>query len=501
MFVVEVGTVLTILFTVAELFGYQSQAPARLPDRAGRLAVPDGAVRQLRRGPGRGARQGPGRRPAQDAAGDAGLPAARRRHDRGDRLHRLCGPATGSWSRPARSFPATARSSRASPRSTSRPSPASRPRSSARPAATAPASPAARASSPTASSCEITAGAGKSFLDRMIALVEGAIRQRTPNEIALSLVLAAFTLIFLIVTAALWPMARNAELYMTDYLGTSEPVQEPGHRRADAGGPAGLPDPDDHRRPAGGHRHRRHGPGPAGQHHRQERQGGRGGRRRRHAAAGQDRHHHHRQSPGDAVRARWATTRPARWASWPPWPRSPTRRPRARASSTLFARPIDVDTTPGGRRSPPAMPASCEFTAQTRMSGIDLPDGRRIRKGAADAVIRHVQHGAAARARPGVQEQVDAVASQGRDAAAGLRGQPHRRPGRAGRHPQAGHARALRAAAAHGPADRDGHRRQPADGQGHRRRRPASTTSSPRPRPRPSWPTSARSRPAASWWP
>ena len=44
----------------------------------------------------------------------------------------------------------------------------------------------------------ITAGAGSSFLDRMIALVEGAIRQRTPNEIALSLVLAAFTFIFLL---------------------------------------------------------------------------------------------------------------------------------------------------------------------------------------------------------------------------------------------------------------------------------------------------------------
>src|SRR5437870_6919938 len=38
---------------------------------------------------------------------------------------------------------------------------------------------------------EVTASAGKSFLDRMIALVEGAIRQRTPNEIALSLVLSA----------------------------------------------------------------------------------------------------------------------------------------------------------------------------------------------------------------------------------------------------------------------------------------------------------------------
>src|SRR5271167_2631970 len=65
----------------------------------------------------------------------------------------------------------------------------------------------------------LTAGQGQSFLDRMIALVEGAIRQRTPNEIALSLVLAAFTLIFLLVTAALWPMALNAELYMKDYVG------------------------------------------------------------------------------------------------------------------------------------------------------------------------------------------------------------------------------------------------------------------------------------------
>src|SRR5262245_36550353 len=72
---------------------------------------------------------------------------------------------------------------------------------------------------------EITASAGKSFLDRMIALVEGSIRQRTPNEIALALVLAAFTLIFLLVTAALWPMALNAETYMKDYLGLAQPLK------------------------------------------------------------------------------------------------------------------------------------------------------------------------------------------------------------------------------------------------------------------------------------
>ena len=75
---------------------------------------------------------------------------------------------------------------------------------------------------------KITAGAGNSFLDRMIALVEGAIRQRTPNEIALSLVLSAFTLIFLIVTAALWPMALNADMYMQGYLGISESLKSLG---------------------------------------------------------------------------------------------------------------------------------------------------------------------------------------------------------------------------------------------------------------------------------
>src|SRR5207253_2615360 len=75
---------------------------------------------------------------------------------------------------------------------------------------------------------EVTAEAGRSFLDRMIALVEGAIRQRTPNEIALSLVLSAFTLIFLIVTAALWPMAANAEQYMADFAGAKGTVRSLG---------------------------------------------------------------------------------------------------------------------------------------------------------------------------------------------------------------------------------------------------------------------------------
>ena len=54
----------------------------------------------------------------------------------------------------------------------------------------------------------IVAEPGKSFLDRMIAMVEGAERQKTPNEIALNILLAGLTLIFLIVTVTLEPFAR-----------------------------------------------------------------------------------------------------------------------------------------------------------------------------------------------------------------------------------------------------------------------------------------------------
>lgn len=54
----------------------------------------------------------------------------------------------------------------------------------------------------------ITAKPGESFLDRMIALVEGAERKKTPNEIALTIVLASFTIVFLFVTAALLPAGK-----------------------------------------------------------------------------------------------------------------------------------------------------------------------------------------------------------------------------------------------------------------------------------------------------
>jgi len=57
---------------------------------------------------------------------------------------------------------------------------------------------------------EITAEPGKSFLDRMIALVEGADRRKTPNEIALNILLAAMTAVFLVIVVSLRPFALFA---------------------------------------------------------------------------------------------------------------------------------------------------------------------------------------------------------------------------------------------------------------------------------------------------
>ncbi|WP_109696642.1 potassium-transporting ATPase subunit KdpB [Chitinophaga deserti] len=61
----------------------------------------------------------------------------------------------------------------------------------------------------------VSAGAGESFLDKMIALVEGASRQKTPNEIALTILLASFTLVFIIVCVTLKPFADFAQTPIT----------------------------------------------------------------------------------------------------------------------------------------------------------------------------------------------------------------------------------------------------------------------------------------------
>jgi K+-transporting ATPase ATPase B chain len=67
---------------------------------------------------------------------------------------------------------------------------------------------------------EVTANPGEAFLDRMISLVEGARRQKTPNEIALDILLAALTIVFLLATATLLPFS----IYSVGAAGQGAPV-------------------------------------------------------------------------------------------------------------------------------------------------------------------------------------------------------------------------------------------------------------------------------------
>lgn len=252
---------------------------------------------------------------------------------------------------------------------------------------------------------EITSGAGESFLDRMIALVEGAIRQRTPNEIALTLVLSAFTLVFLIVVIPLWAMAWNAEQYIMGYLGIQEPVKSLGTdvptliallvclipttigALLSAIGIAGMD---------------------------------RALQANIIAKSGKS-----VELAGDVdvvlldktgtitIGNRNATT------FLPVGAYSDTEVGRLAALASA------ADATPEGKsiiklfveqtQTPVSMPDDAQavpFTAQTRMSGIDLPDGKRIRKGAPDAVLKFVgeNHGIIPAE---LKDLVDSVASKG----------------------------------------------------------------------------------------
>jgi K+-transporting ATPase ATPase B chain len=123
----------------------------------------------------------------------------------------------------------------------------------------------------------ITARPGETFLDRMIALVEGAERQKTPNEIALNILLAGLTIVFLLVTISLQPLAiysgaRQDALVLVALLVTLIPTTMC---------------------PALRDRDRRHGPSGSGQRPGHEWPCGRGRGRLHDSAARQDGHHHH----------------------------------------------------------------------------------------------------------------------------------------------------------------------------------------------------------------
>jgi len=231
----------------------------------------------------------------------------------------------------------------------------------------------------------ITAATGESFLDRMIALVEGAIRQRTPNEIALTLVLSAFTLIFLIVVVPLWPMAWNAEQYMMSYLGITEPLKSLGTdiptlvallvclipttigALLAAIGIAGMD------RALGANIIAKSGKAV--------------------------------ETAGDVDTVLLDKTGTITIGNRQAKEFLPVNGYSVAELAALAALASAGDQTPegktivtlaqevnrsAGRASVPRDAKVETFTAQTRMSGIDLPDGRRIRKGAPDAVMKYV---------------------------------------------------------------------------------------------------------------
>ena len=254
----------------------------------------------------------------------------------------------------------------------------------------------------------ITAAIGESFLDRMIALVEGAIRQRTPNEIALTLVLSAFTLIFLIVVVPLWPMAWNAEQYMMGYLGLQEPLKSLG---TDVPTLVALlvcliPTTIGALLAAIG-------------------------------IAGMDRALQANiiaksgkavETAGDVDTVLLDKTGTITIGNRHATKFLPVGRYSEAQLARLAALASVADETPEGKsivelalraerlRSIQATaPRGAEFiafSAQTRMSGVDLPDGRRIRKGAPDAVVAFVS-GKNGRVPEGLDATVGCVASEG----------------------------------------------------------------------------------------
>ena len=169
----------------------------------------------------------------------------------------------------------------------------------------------------------VTVNPGETFLDRMIAMVESAKRQKTPNEIALTILLVALTLVFLLATATLLPFS----LYSVAVARLGTPITITALIAllvclipTTIGGTAV------------GDRRGRHEPHDAGQRDRHFRPRGRGGRRRRRAAARQDRHHHARQPPGGELHPRAPASARRSWRTPRSSPRSPTRRPRGAAS-------------------------------------------------------------------------------------------------------------------------------------------------------------------------
>ncbi len=326
---------------------------------------------------------------------------------------------------------------------------------------------------------KITANPGETFLDRMIALVEGAQRQKTPNEIALSILLSGLTIVFLLVCVTLYPFGlyggtRLALPVLVALLVCLIPTTIGGLLSA-----IGI--------------------------------------------AGMDRlvQHNVLAMSGRAVEAagdvdtllldktgtitlgnRMATefipvegvderelAEAAQLASLA------DETPEGRSIVVLAKREYNLR----GRELGEAGASFIPFSAQTRMSGVDI-GGRRIRKGAADQIVRFVQDNRGT-PPPDLNGNRRAHRARRRNSAGGRgRGEGAWRDLSQG-HRQGRHPRALRAAARDGPAHGDDHRRQPADRGGDRQRIGGGRLSGRGHSRNQAAPDSRGAERRASWWP
>ena len=291
----------------------------------------------------------------------------------------------------------------------------------------------------------VTQKPGESFLDRMIALVEGSSRQKTPNEIALDILLVGLTAIFLIAVVTLQPFAiysgdRQDTIVLVALLVCLIPTTI--GALLSAIGIAGMD---------------------------------RLVRRNVLALSGRA-----VEAAGDCStllldKTGTITLGNRQAAEFLPLPGVLATELGDAAQLASLA-----DETPEGRsivvlakeqfglRERELTGATLvPFTAQTRMSGIEI-DGRSIRKGAADSIRRWVGHGRPECSRAGGDRGRRRARRRHPARRRGERAHARRRPpqGRGQGRP----ARALRGAARDGHPDGDDHRRQPADGEGDRGR-------------------------------
>ena len=291
----------------------------------------------------------------------------------------------------------------------------------------------------------ITSDPGETFLDRMIALVEGAQRQKTPNEIALTILLAGLTIIFLIVIVTLQPFAIYSDApqsatVLIALLVCLIPTTIGGLLSA-----IGI--------------------------------------------AGMDRlvQHNVLAMSGRAVEAAGdvdtllldktgtITLGNRQAAEFIPMPGvseeelADAAQLASLADETPEGRSIVVlakNYGIRGRHIDPEKATFIEFSAQTRMSGIDL-DGHAVRKGAGDAIIKWVRQ-RGSEVPPLLEETIEKVSLQGGTPLAVASDEQGARRHPPQGHRQGRHARALRRAARHGHPHRHDHGRQPAHRGGHR---------------------------------